>query len=293
MSEPTDNLRGLIRRYAFIHTTMWVLLVIVVSVMFAGHADWSRAWVLLIAFAPTFIMVPPFAKFHRLARRAGYSNKRALTMYLLGTSKRDVERIIEAVRTRREAWSALLQKVREEEPELLQKIEDLHQRDNLDGAAAVFERAKANRRQLAQRREAEIARLQAESAKLYCDRIVDALVARGDLGQAAQVVTTCRSLLDRARQFSVHDEVAAALGNMVGDADFSAAERLLKEAANRREMNRLKAELTARISEAPPHEHDGLYRLVDELAQLAFGSRDFRKKYHELEAALGQAFGNA
>lgn len=291
MSQIQDT-RGFIRRFMLIHAVLWVLLMLLLTAVFFHRANWHRSWVLLPALVPPLLAAPSFIRFRRAAIAIGYPGGKAFREYLLGVSLNEIREILEKQRQRQVDWDTLAQRARVEEPQLSERIAALRKQDNLEGAMAVYDRAKRDRLKAEQEEEARFQALRQQAEALHCTKAVWPLLVAKDLGGAGRLLSECQALLARARVLDVYEE-AVMLIEILDEPDFSKINQLLKDAQDMRALKRLEDELKLRIGEAPPHDQPQLLELLGRLVQLPFGSRDFRKSQHELETALGQALGTS
>jgi hypothetical protein len=285
-----ETMRGSFRRYALAHTIMWALLMLVLALLFARNADWSRSWVFLPMALPALLLAPGFVKFYRLSAQAGYSRGWAVQKYLLGASKAEIQAVLTARAEHEVAWDQLVKQVLAFEPQLHDRVLVLRRQNKLDEATSLFGRAKQERSRVAEQQARRTESLRADSSRLHCSGIVEPLLATGAFDEADSVVMQVRGLLEEAHSLGIREEVLKLL-DCDTRADLGAAKALLATVRRAREKSRFFEELKRRIQAVPQQSRPELQRLLEGLAECSYDSRGFRIAWHELDVAIRRAEG--
>lgn len=284
----SSEMRGWLRRYALYHTAAWIILAIVMLGFFSDRPNWHRFWALLLPFVVPLLVLPNFLRFRRLGRALGLSRGSILARYLLGTPAEELEAAIREQAARTTAWQQLFQVVAAEAPELAEHCARLQQVDDLRAAYGALDRARAARQRNERTRQLKMDGYRAEAAKLHCSGLAEPLIVAGGFKAVDGLFDEVRRLLARAKQLGLEAEATSLIAAM-STADFSGVQQLIKSAEDVRATQRLAAAYEARIAELPAKLQPKLRRLLSQLVDLPWGSRDFRKHEHELEYELGQA----
>lgn len=286
-----NELRGRFRRHVLAHTVVWVLFALILTALTLSKGRWAWLWINVpLIFVPLLYLAPDFYKVRKAAKSLNYTRGRTLTEYLQGIPSSALLREFNAQQARANAWRELLRETRATDPNLLKRIRQLQEADNLDGAKAVLTNVQKEQRRRRREEDRMTSMLRRQADALGCGHLVEPMLAAKDFTAADRVIGMVRGLLERGRILGVREEVSRLVFELK-EPGFGDVEDFLRQVRDERSATSLLDGLARQISALPPQNHRELNALLDELREKPPSSREFRKLQHDLEQGIAKAGG--
>lgn len=269
----------LLRAYGVAHTIVWIPIIILVLTL--GHTTpGTLAIILAGAFGPTALIaldcavityysrqISPFWRDEELpvwVTNFGTALACIWTVYRHGASWGSLQYLGESLEDeagRKVFGKALIARAASVSPDNVRQIQALVRRGNFFTAQTIIERAEARR----ERRSEQSQRQNKETTALHTE-----------------------SLLARAKRLGIDREVSTLLYQGEGS-NLEAAEELIEETAEKRELQEVLDGLEERVSRTPQRFQSHLRLQLKRLGECVYPSREFRKELYILEKELAVA----